>query len=187
MSHRVYSPGGYHGHIYSADSATAVLCGATTTRYWSLTPDRKDRVTTCSHCDRLATLPPLHELIEMCRTHTNTVTARWYGLHHNFLADYIQRHQPRANRSTSDVAPPIPDQPVGGEWVDRGLCVGGDPELWVGDSHIDRKVAALICKDCPVRLECAKDALDRDERWGVWGGIDMGVKDRPALGKAGAR
>lgn len=31
--------------------------------------------------------------------------------------------------------------------------------------------ARIICAACPVRLQCATGALERRERWGVWGGL----------------
>lgn len=57
------------------------------------------------------------------------------------------------------------------EWEDKALCatVGGDawyPEK--GESTFDAK---KICRLCEVRLECLQAALDRDERFGVWGGL----------------
>lgn len=30
--------------------------------------------------------------------------------------------------------------------------------------------AKSICKDCPVRVECLKSALESSERFGIWGG-----------------
>lgn len=39
-----------------------------------------------------------------------------------------------------------------------------------------RKTAELacriICSTCPFRLACAVGALERRERWGIWGGLD---------------
>ncbi|PRY43314.1 WhiB family transcriptional regulator [Umezawaea tangerina] len=32
--------------------------------------------------------------------------------------------------------------------------------------------ARVICAGCPVRLACAIGALERGERWGIWGGLD---------------
>lgn len=32
--------------------------------------------------------------------------------------------------------------------------------------------AKKLCSICPVRLECAKWALDNKQLWGIWGGLD---------------
>jgi hypothetical protein len=29
-----------------------------------------------------------------------------------------------------------------------------------------------LCEGCPVIMECWSAAVARDERWGVWGGVD---------------
>jgi hypothetical protein len=36
-----------------------------------------------------------------------------------------------------------------------------------------------LCAACPVALECATGALERRERWGIWGGLDYA--DRKAV------
>jgi WhiB family redox-sensing transcriptional regulator len=54
-------------------------------------------------------------------------------------------------------------------WVSQALC-GADPdELFV--SGAEQHKAALICRRCPVVLECAADALDNRVEFGVWGGM----------------
>ena len=30
--------------------------------------------------------------------------------------------------------------------------------------------AKALCADCPIRLQCLSEALEREEPWGVWGG-----------------
>jgi hypothetical protein len=50
-----------------------------------------------------------------------------------------------------------------------------DPELgylWSDHEH-DRSVASVLCSGCPLELECWEAARSRDERFGVWGGVDM--------------
>ncbi|HEU5475686.1 MAG TPA: WhiB family transcriptional regulator [Actinophytocola sp.] len=48
---------------------------------------------------------------------------------------------------------------------------GGD-----GAKPAQRAAAELACRTicavCPVRLQCAVGALERRERWGIWGGMD---------------
>jgi Transcription factor WhiB len=51
-----------------------------------------------------------------------------------------------------------------------------DPELgylWLSDHEHDRSVASVLCSGCPLELECWEAARARDERFGVWGGVDM--------------
>ncbi|MEU4802844.1 WhiB family transcriptional regulator [Actinosynnema sp. NPDC023587] len=80
------------------------------------------------------------------------------------------------------------------DWHEAGIC-RAFPELsWVHPGAADpfsrplkaeREVAELacrvICAACPVRLACALGALERGERWGIWGGLDF--TDRKAVAK----
>lgn len=72
------------------------------------------------------------------------------------------------------------------EWMERGVCVGLDPDLFftpseelaVGRRSADWKPrekdgfadAVDICMSCPVRLFCLEYALENGDRDGVWGG-----------------
>jgi WhiB family redox-sensing transcriptional regulator len=56
-------------------------------------------------------------------------------------------------------------------WQARGSCVGVDPDLFFpqrGESVVEAKA---ICVGCPVRAECLAHALERNERFGIWGGL----------------
>ncbi len=63
-------------------------------------------------------------------------------------------------------------------WREEGSCqvlMIKDPELWesfYAERRADRAPAAKVCDTCPVRLKCLRDALERGEVWGVWGGCD---------------
>jgi Transcription factor WhiB len=48
-----------------------------------------------------------------------------------------------------------------------------------------RKRAKAFCGPCPVRKECLQWALQNDEQWGVWGGLD--TRERRKLLKRRAR
>jgi hypothetical protein len=51
----------------------------------------------------------------------------------------------------------------------------GDPEtahMWLSESETERAQAARLCNGCPVSLECWGAAVARDEKFGVWSGID---------------
>lgn len=50
-----------------------------------------------------------------------------------------------------------------------------DPEthhLWLSEYPEERAQAAKLCEGCPVLIECWTASVARDERWGVWAGID---------------
>src|SRR4051794_28584884 len=53
----------------------------------------------------------------------------------------------------------------------KGLCKFSDPDLWFRfeDSH----EAIGICGNCPVRLACARAALDLGATDGVWAGVRL--------------
>lgn len=64
------------------------------------------------------------------------------------------------------------------EWRDRAACIGEDPELFYPTDPIAVAIAVSVCNGCPVRTECARDATDRGEQYGIWGGSDR--SRRPA-------
>lgn len=84
---------------------------------------------------------------------------------------------PRAEGVDYNKAPSA-DQVI---WQMKGLCSTGDydPELWSAKSDDEsltnkyrrHKQAQRICTECPVRVTCAKWALDTREQHGVWGGL----------------
>lgn len=64
------------------------------------------------------------------------------------------------------------------EWQLHGRCRGLDSELFFhpdgdrGPSRAARERAAqAVCRDCPVIAECASQALQSREPYGVWGGL----------------
>lgn len=59
-----------------------------------------------------------------------------------------------------------PDEP----WMDSAACasVGGDS--WYPEKGGSTGKAKKICFVCPVCEECLAYALNRDERFGIWGG-----------------
>jgi WhiB family transcriptional regulator, redox-sensing transcriptional regulator len=59
----------------------------------------------------------------------------------------------------------------GGDWRDRALCAEVDPELFFPDKGESSRPAKRVCAACEVRAECLQQALDRGERFGVWGGL----------------
>ena len=58
-----------------------------------------------------------------------------------------------------------------GDWQDRALCAQTDPEIFFPDKGESTTAAKRVCVGCEVRAECLQEALDRGERFGVWGGL----------------
>lgn len=56
------------------------------------------------------------------------------------------------------------------DWVLRARCRAADPDTLFVRGAAQRK-AAKICRPCPVRTQCAADALDNRIEYGVWGGL----------------
>lgn len=69
-------------------------------------------------------------------------------------------------------------------WQDATRCVDFDPELFFPKKGGSTKLAKLICSECVVRVYCLNDALQRDERHGVQGG--MSERERRALKRMAA-
>ncbi|MBN0039359.1 WhiB family transcriptional regulator [Cellulosimicrobium cellulans] len=74
-------------------------------------------------------------------------------------------------------------------WANRAACLDEDPELFfhpegeTGRARRDREAGAKqVCAGCDVREVCLASALDRRERFGVWGGT--GEEERAALLRA---
>lgn len=63
-------------------------------------------------------------------------------------------------------------------WVSQALCRSADPDQLFVRGAAQRK-AAVICRHCPVVVECGADALDNRVEFGVWGG--MTERQRRAL------
>lgn len=72
-------------------------------------------------------------------------------------------------------------------WVKDGLCGQVDPEIFHPDKGGSAKEAKAICNGnprrgtapCPVREQCLEDALERNERYGIYGGTSE--RDRRKL------
>src|SRR5690606_15482365 len=58
------------------------------------------------------------------------------------------------------------------DWADAS-CRQYDPELWFSNSHTDMQDAIKICHACPLIDACRE--VSREERFGIWAGIDRAV------------
>lgn len=98
--------------------------------------------------------------------HRNTDT-------HAFTSDVVE--------STSDAASLWEalnlDAPA--PWTASALCAQTDPEVFYPEKGESTLPAKRVCARCPVRSECLEEALSRNERYGVWGGLSE--RERRAL------
>jgi len=59
----------------------------------------------------------------------------------------------------------------GRKWVDEAACRGVNPKLFDAVSALHAEAALRICKGCPVKEACLREALAEDVNPdGVWGG-----------------
>lgn len=65
------------------------------------------------------------------------------------------------------------------EWQEQAVCTQVDPAIFYPDKGTPLDDARRVCAVCPVREECLQAALDRDERFGVFGGAS--VRQRIAM------
>lgn len=72
-------------------------------------------------------------------------------------------------------------------WTEQGLCLQTDLDVFFPRHYSGRleREAKAVCGGCPVRTECLHHALDRDERFGVWGGATP--TERARLARASTR
>lgn len=75
---------------------------------------------------------------------------------------------------------PAVDQPASDpQWEERAACRGTDTTAFYPTLGGSTAAAKKICGRCPVEEECLRGALDRNERFGVWGG--MSTRERRKL------
>lgn len=56
-------------------------------------------------------------------------------------------------------------------WQVDALCAQTDPEAFFPEKGGSTRDAKKVCTACPVRQECLDYALEKDERFGIWGGL----------------
>lgn len=72
--------------------------------------------------------------------------------------------------SRKSVLTDIEDDGVLG-WQERALCAQTDPEAFFPEKGGSTREAKRVCASCEVRSECLEYALEKDERFGIWGGL----------------
>ena len=68
----------------------------------------------------------------------------------------------------------VPDLPSGRpSWHAHAACHGRGDLMFSTDR---RRIAEAkeLCRRCPAQERCARDALERGEKYGVWGGLAEG-------------
>ena len=55
-------------------------------------------------------------------------------------------------------------------------CAGADPDLFFPLPGESADPAKAICAGCAIRAECLALARARGERFGIWGGVDLGAE-----------
>ncbi len=64
-------------------------------------------------------------------------------------------------------------------WRDKAACLGEMAAAFYPPLHAEKRAtraarehrAKAICAACPVRQQCLEQALERGERYGIWGGL----------------
>jgi WhiB family redox-sensing transcriptional regulator len=56
-------------------------------------------------------------------------------------------------------------------WTELALCAEVGPGLFYPEKGEPSAPAEKICQGCEVRRQCLAGALERQEKWGVWGGL----------------
>lgn len=67
---------------------------------------------------------------------------------------------------------------MGDGWRERALCRGKPTSIWYPVELADQEAARAWCDPCPVRHDCLTEAIERNERDGMWGGIDEEARRR---------
>jgi WhiB family transcriptional regulator, redox-sensing transcriptional regulator len=77
-----------------------------------------------------------------------------------------------ANHQNAELTITTPSNPIlDEEWKNRGSCSGVNPALFYPESQASTKDAKKVCGSCPVRYECLEFAIEKGEKFGIWGGL----------------
>lgn len=63
------------------------------------------------------------------------------------------------------------------EWQRGAPCIGMTT-VFFSTSPPSIAAAKAVCAGCDVKLDCRRWALDNNECWGVWGGLDEDERQR---------
>lgn len=57
-------------------------------------------------------------------------------------------------------------------WHRDAACIDRGDADWFSRRAGDIEVTVAICGECPVMTTCRREAIERGENYGVWGGLD---------------
>lgn len=67
-----------------------------------------------------------------------------------------------------------PTSPPPTDWSRSAICAQTDLDaLFAPRASTQRAAAGIVCRHCPVRVECLAEALDNQIDHGVWGGLTV--------------
>ena len=72
------------------------------------------------------------------------------------------------------------DLPEG--WQKKANCRGVNPNLFFPERGVSTSEAKAVCAGCQVKDECLEFAVDRGEKFGIWGGYSE--RERRKIRKA---
>jgi len=72
----------------------------------------------------------------------------------------------------------LPAAPPAWRLPGEPACSGADPDLFFPERWESGDAAEAICAGCPVRRCCLDGAIDRGERFGIWGGVNFETERR---------
>jgi len=58
-------------------------------------------------------------------------------------------------------------------WQQEGICRQTDPDAFFPESIKESRAVTPICGNCSVIKDCLIFAIENDEEYGIWGGIDF--------------
>jgi len=56
-------------------------------------------------------------------------------------------------------------------WRDLASCAEADPDAFFPEKGGSTRKARQVCAACPVAAQCLDYALEREEPFGIWGGM----------------
>ncbi len=63
-------------------------------------------------------------------------------------------------------------------WASEALCAQTNPEAFFPEGGGSTQQVKVICGNCPVRIACLNEALERGERFGIWGGTSWNERKK---------
>jgi len=66
-------------------------------------------------------------------------------------------------------------------WYQEAACRESGPAVFYTSQpgpNLDTQTAKQVCRSCVVREDCLWDAIDRQEPFGIWGGLTVRQRER---------